>query len=129
MRSKKIKKQKTENLRTKHIVYFSFALSGACLMMFTDDWSSYIGLFCACFACFTDCKCESEDELSEKNVQRSNTIVMWVLIAALIVLAGYNRWQKLSYAVYLCIACLAIALRSALFLWFDRIPKKDSEDG
>lgn len=122
------KKSKPENLRTKHIIYIVIALCATCFMMFIDDWSEYIGIFCIVIACCCDCKYEAEDELSKENLQRSNAIVMWVLIASMIVLAGYNRWQKLSYVVYLCIPCLAIALRSALFLWFDRTPKEDPED-
>lgn len=128
MKFNKTKKRKIENLRTKHIAITAIAIFGACFMAFTDDWSSYIAIFGAVIVSFTDCKYETEDELYKENVQRSNTIVMWVLISALIVLAGYDRWQELSYVVYLCIACLAIALRSALFLWFDRTPKGNSEE-
>ncbi|MDO4943672.1 MAG: hypothetical protein Q4E74_00565 [Ruminococcus sp.] len=128
MNSNKTKKQKTENLRTKHILAIAAALCGAFLMAFTDDWSSYICIFCALIAANSDRKYEAEDELSKENMYRANTVVMWVLIATMVVLAGYNKWQDIGYVVYLCDACVAIALRSALFLWFDRTPKEDTED-
>lgn len=128
MRSNKTKKQKTENLRTKHILAIAAALCGAFLMALTDDWSSYICIFCALIAANSDRKYEAEDELSKENMYKANTVVMWVLIAAMVVLAGYNKWQDIGYVVYLCAACVAIALRSALFLWFDRTPKEDTED-
>lgn len=128
MKSNKTKKKKIENLRAKHMAVIALSLCGAFLMMFTDDWSSYICIFCAFIATNSDRKFESEDELSKENMYRSNTIVMWSLIAAMVVLAGYNKWQDISYVVYLCTACLAITLRSILFLWFDRTPKQDTED-
>lgn len=128
MKSNKTQKSKIENLRNKHIAAIAIALFGAFLMMFTDDWSSYIYLFCVLFAANGDRKYEAGDELSKENMYRANTVVMWVLIAAMVVLAGYNKWQDIGYVVYLCTACLAIALRSALFLWFDRTPKENSED-
>ncbi len=128
MKSSKTKKSKIENLRNKHIAVIAITLLGAFLMMFTDDWSSYICIFCALIAANSGRKYEAEDELSKENMYRANTAVMWVLIAAMIVLAGYNKWQDIGYVVYLCAACLAIALRSALFLWFDRMPKEISED-
>lgn len=128
MKSSKTKKSKIENLRNKHIAVIAITLLGAFLMMFTDDWSSYICIFCALIAANSDRKYEAEDELSKENMYRANTVVMWVLIAAMVVLAGYNKWQDIGYVVYLCAACLAIALRSALFLWFDRTTKENSED-
>lgn len=124
----KTQKSKIENLRSKHIAAIAIALFGAFFMMFTDEWSSYICIFCAVIAVYFDRKFEAEDELSKENMYRANTVVMWTLIAAMVVLAGYNKWQDIGYVVYLCAACLSIALRSALFLWFDRTPKEISED-
>lgn len=124
----KTQKSKIENLRNKHIAAIAIALFGAFLMMFIDNWSSYIYIFCLFFAANSGRKYEAGDELSKENMYRANTVVMWTLIAAMVVLAGYNKWQDIGYVVYLCAACLSIALRSALFLWFDRTPKEISED-
>lgn len=128
MRSNKTKKNQIRTLRDKHFCIICIMIAGVIMMEFTDNWGSYTGIAFPLAAIILDGKYETEDELVKQNLARSNSIVMWFLLAALIVLAGYDRWQDLSYTVYLCIVCAALALRSILFLLFDRTPRTDTEE-
>lgn len=68
------------------------------------------------------------DEMSEQNIAKSNKITLIALIAAMIVLGvsgDENERVNLSSNVFWIIAAGAIALRSILFLWFDRTPKEE----
>lgn len=67
-------------------------------------------------------------EMSEQNIAKSNKITLIALIAAMIVLGvsgDENERVNLSANVFWIIAAGAIALRSILFLWFDRTPKEE----
>lgn len=128
MKSNKTKEGQIKTLREKHIGIIGVAIYGIVLLLLTDNWGSYIGIMLALGGSIGTYRYEKKDELVKQNLDKSNSIVMWVLLVALIVLAGYNKWQDLPYTVYLCIACAALALRSTFFLWFDRTPKSDAEN-
>lgn len=118
-------KESIEKLHSKHKLTIGISLCAIIIMLFTNDWVTYL---CIAVAIIGDHKYEAEDELAKKNISKANTIIMWFLLAAMVILSYCNRWQNVNYVVYLCIACVAMALRSALFLWFDRVPAEDSEE-
>lgn len=71
------------------------------------------------------------DELTEHNIARSNKITLVALIAALVILGvsgDENERVNLSSEVFWIIAAGAIALRSILFLCFDRTPKEEMQE-
>lgn len=71
------------------------------------------------------------DELTEHNIAKSNKITLIVLICAMVVLGvcgDENERVDLSANVFWVIAAGAVAFRSILFLWFDRMPKEEMQE-
>lgn len=127
MKPKKDKKVKIVTQRNKHIIMGVYALLMGLLILSLDDWSIWIDILTA--ACCLVNKFEPEDELYKENLNKSNTVIMWFMMAAVIILGMYSRAPfRLSEEVYFSIPCFALSLRSFMFLWFDRTPKNFSEE-
>lgn len=125
---KNSKKDKIQTLRSKHAAIAVILICFALVIAMGGAWSSYFCMFAAAITSICSYKYEKEDELVKQNMARANNIVMWTLIVLLVVFAGYARWGGLSYTVYLSASCFALALRSILFIWFDKTPKVSAED-
>lgn len=123
---KKIKKLKTLHIFT--------ALAAVCSMLSAFllrdidefmDIITYIFIFAAIFfSGYTVKNTEPEDELAKQNISKANTIVMWGLIlilGAMFMITGRPA-RSIPNFTYAFVISSAIAMRSLLFLFFDRAP-------
>jgi hypothetical protein len=119
-----------KNYKYKHITIIILAIG---IIMVTLLPSGGINNFlCGAFAVIAGMlsgKVEKGDELTEKNIAKANKITLYVLVAVLVVatMLGDDNFRLIvkSYIPGI-LAAVAIALRSVLFLFFDRSPA-DSE--
>lgn len=64
---------------------------------------------------------EKVDELVENNLNKANKFTMlFLLIMLMIFYILQNNRIVLSANVFSCTACIAVSIRSIIFLWFDR---------
>jgi uncharacterized membrane protein len=118
-----------KNFKYRHITIIILAI-GAILSVLLPS-GGINDVVCTAFvviAGFFGGKVEKGDELTERNTAKANKITLYLLIATLIVLTflgDENERIKMNSYIPGVIAVCAIALRSGLFLWFDRSPKDD----
>ncbi len=64
---------------------------------------------------------EKVDELVEHNLNKANKLTMTLLIIMLIIFSLLvNNKVIITANAFSCAACIAVGIRSILFLWYDR---------
>lgn len=124
MKRKKIMKLKTQH---KFVIFWAIMLTLYAVTWSTFTWITWLFIAIATMASENY---EEEDEMSKQNILRANTSTMWMLIISFAVLFLYSKSHAMALPseLYAVIICLAIVLRSTLFLIFDRTPKRSEED-
>ena len=128
----KLKKLKTLHIFTVLIAVFSMIMS--LLSRDINEFMNvmvYVFVFTAIFCSgYTAKNTEPEDELTKQNISKANTIVMWGLIVtmgAMFIISGRPARNIPNFS-YAAVISAAIAIRSLLFIFFDRTPDSLEED-
>ncbi len=117
-------------LKLLHIVTVVVGIIMAVLFITVEDCSNWVSVILALHSTFLIiCSTrEKEDELARENMGKAQTVVLWVLIAALAVLYMKGRYSPVPANYYLIIISGAIALRSGMFLMFDSTAATAEDD-
>ncbi|MBE6861490.1 MAG: hypothetical protein E7497_01130 [Ruminococcus sp.] len=130
-------KTQTVSYRNKHILTIVFVIYVIVLQIFPIKgilkllvyvgYAFIVGTFVGTY--------EKKDELTKQTLAKATEITFYVLIALLfvgaIVIENINPVslaKTIAIDMYFYILLGAIALRSILFLWFDRTPKEKEEE-
>lgn len=125
--------EKTVSYRNKHIIIIAsvvciviaeiFSLSGIWKILVYAGYAAVVGALTGTY--------EGKDELTKQTLAKATEITFFVLLAVLFITAliveNYSSFT-LALDMYYYILFGAIALRSALFLWFDRTPKEEDDE-
>lgn len=133
MKNKTDNSNVTVSYRNKHIIVIAsvvcivvaeiFSLSGIWKALVYAGFAFLVGALTGTY--------EKKDEFTKQTLAKATEITFFALIIALFVSAVCSEnFASLTVAIdlYYYIIFGAIALRSALFLWFDRTPKEEDEE-
>lgn len=133
MENKTNKSGGTVSYRNKHIIVIAsvaciviaeiFSLSGVWKALVYAGFAFLVGALTGTY--------EKKDELTKQTLAKATEITFFALIIALFISAVCSEnFASLTLAIdlYYYILFGAVALRSALFLWFDKTPKDDDEE-
>ena len=100
----------------------ALSVLGVLWVLFIDNWGDAFVWLPIAVGIFFDGKYEKADELAKLNIHKSNTIAMWLLFAALAGFGAYAKARVITPALIVIVICAVLAIRSILFLLFDRAP-------
>ena len=108
--------KKTKTLKSYHAMLAALSVLGVLWVLFIDNWGdAFVWLPIVVGVCF-DGKYEKADELAKLNIHKANTAAMWLLFAA------FAKAHTILPAYIVIVICAVLAIRSALFLFFDMTP-------
>lgn len=113
---------KTQSLKSYHAMIAALAALGVLAVFFINNWSDMISWLPIAIAIFFDGKKEKADEMAKLNISRANTVAMWLLFAAFAGFGMYTKAHTITAAQIVVVICSVLAVRSILFLIFDRVP-------
>ena len=108
--------KKIKTLKSYHAMLTALSVLGVLWVLFIDNWGDAFVWLPIAVGIFFDGKYEKADELAKLNIHKSNTIAM---------LAGFGVYAKarvITPALIVIVICAVLAIRSILFLLFDRAP-------
>lgn len=110
------------------IVLQIFPIKGIFKLLVYVGYAFIIGMFTGTY--------EKKDEFTQLTLAKATEITFYVLIALLFIgaivienITSVSLAKTIAIDMYYYILFGAIALRSILFLWFDRTPKEEDEEG
>ncbi len=110
------------------IVLQIFPIKGIFKLLVYVGYAFIIGMFTGTY--------EKKDELTQQTLAKATEITFYVLIALLFIgaivienITSESLAKTIAIDMYYYILFGAIALRSMLFLWLDRTPKEEDEEG
>ena len=118
---------KTQSLKDYHIGLVSVAVAGILIVFLFDKLSDWVGWLPMFLAMAFDGKKEKADELAKLNIYKANTVSMWLLFAAFAVFGMFARNHTVAAAPIVAVLCAVLAIRSILFLIFDRAPAGEED--
>ena len=118
---------KTQSLKDYHIGVASVAVAGILIVFLFDNLGDWIGWLPLFIAVVFDGKKEKADELAKLNIYKANTVSMWLLFAAFAVFGMFARNCAIPTAPIVAVLCAVLAIRSVLFLIFDRAPAGEED--
>ena len=113
---------KTQSLKSYHMALAGLSVMGILAVCFIDNWGDMVVWLPLAIAVFFDGKKEKADELAKLNISKANTVAMWLLFAAFAVFGMFARNCAIPTAPIVAVLCSVLAIRSILFLIFDRAP-------
>lgn len=114
--------KKIKTLKSYHAMLAALSVLGVLWVLFIDNWGDAFVWLPIAVGIFFDGKYEKADELAKLNIHKSNTIAMWLLFAALAGFGAYAKARVITPALIVIVICAVLAIRSILFLLFDRAP-------
>ncbi|MBR6717533.1 MAG: hypothetical protein IKI77_04220 [Oscillospiraceae bacterium] len=118
----KLSEKKIKTLKSYHAMLAALSVLGVLWVLFIDNWGdAFVWLPIVVGVCF-DGKYEKADELAKLNIHKANTAAMWLLFAAFAVLGMFAKAHTILPAYIVIVICAVLAIRSALFLFFDMTP-------
>ena len=112
---------KTQSLKSYHTGLVSIAIMGVVVVLLFDDWSDWVVWLPLAIAVVFSKK-EKADEMAKLNISKANTVSMWLLFTAFAVFGMFARNCAIPTAPIVIVLCSVLAIRSILFLIFDRAP-------
>ena len=123
-----MKNEKIKSLKSYHATLAGLSAMGLLAVIFIDNWGDMIMWLPMAVAIFCDGKYEKRDELARLNLYKANTVTMWILFIVLGWFGMYARFHAVPVSHIVGAACAVIAIRSLLFLFFDRSTKAEDAD-
>ena len=123
-----MKTEKIKSLKSYHATLAALSAMGLLAVIFIDNWGDMIMWLPMAVAICCDGKYEKKDELARLNLYKANTVTMWMLFIVLGWFGMYARFHAVPVSHIVGAACAVIAIRSLLFLFFDRSPKAEDAD-
>ena len=113
---------KTQSLKSYHMALAGLSIMGVLAVFFIDNWGDCAVWLPIAVAILFDGKKEKADELAKLNIYKANSVAMWLLFTAFAVFGMYVRVHTITAAPIVVVICAVLAIRSILFLIFDRAP-------
>ena len=112
---------KAQSLKEYHTGLASAAAFGVLAVFLFDNLGDLVVWLPMAIAIVCSKK-EKADELARMNISKANTVSMWLLFIAFGVFGVYARAHTITAAHIVVVICAVLAIRSILFLIFDRAP-------
>ena len=115
-------KNKIKTLKSYHAMLAALSVLGVLWVLFIDHWGDMLVWWPIVVGICFDGKKEKADEMAKLNISKANTVAMWLLFSAFAVFAMYAKARTITSAQIVLVVCAVLAVRSILFLFFDRAP-------